>query len=91
MRGVESINEGIENIKLIIMLHPCKKSVRGVRIYVCVYACVCVRVCAYACVCVCVRVWWWRRLRSRAVVARWVELETALSLLDFACDGADEL
>ena len=31
------------------------------------------------------------RLRSGAVVARWVELKTALSLLDFACDGADDL
>ena len=44
MRGVESINEGIENIKLKIMLHPCKKSVRGVRN-------ICVRVCACVCVC----------------------------------------
>ena len=37
------------------MLHPCKKSVRGVRIYVCVYACVYARVCVCmrACVCVC--------------------------------------
>lgn len=53
MRGVESINEGIENIKLKIMLHPCKK-VLEVLEYMCacmracmrVYACVCVRVCA---------------------------------------------
>jgi hypothetical protein len=42
MRGVESINEGIENIKLKIMLHPCKKVLEVLETYACVYACVCV-------------------------------------------------
>ncbi len=61
---------------------------KGVRICAC-RAC---RACVYAyLLCCVVHSWFAVRSRSRAVVACWVELETALSLLDFACDSADEL